>query len=128
MSILERIDQALVELPPRAVTVAAVSRHAGISRTCLYESYPQIIERIHERRASARAAPPQTRLIEELRAELKDKKRLVQHLIALVDHYAVAYQESQAMLKQRDREMADLRRRLTTPPVVLRFKGRTSRH
>jgi hypothetical protein len=40
-------------------------------------------------------------------------------LAALVDHYYGAYREAREMLERRDRELADLRRKLNCAPAPL---------
>jgi hypothetical protein len=40
-------------------------------------------------------------------------------LVALVDHYYGAYRETQNLLERRERELADIRRRLDNKPILL---------
>jgi hypothetical protein len=40
-------------------------------------------------------------------------------LVALVDHYYSAYREIRILLERRERELADVRRRLDTKPILL---------
>jgi len=42
--------------------------------------------------------------------------------IALVDHYYAAYREARALLDRRDRQLAELRRKLDSAPVVVRHR------
>jgi hypothetical protein len=64
----------------------------------------------------ARAAAPTVRLRREAQ-ELRDQ---IGKLAALVDHYYGAYRDIQSLLTRRDRELAELRRRLETAPAALR--------
>jgi hypothetical protein len=65
---------------------------------------------------TGRATGPTVRLRREA-AQLREQ---VGKLAALVDHYYAAYRDVQSLLARRDRELADLRRRLETAPVALR--------
>lgn len=69
------------------------------------------------------AAPLAT--IRQLRAELAHAYRLTRQLAALVDHYVLAYRETQELLTQRDRELAELRRSRASLPTGLRRTGLT---
>jgi hypothetical protein len=50
-------------------------------------------------------------------ARLQDQ---LSKLAALVDHYYAAYRETRALLDRRDRQLAELRRKLNSAPVALR--------
>ena len=63
----------------------------------------------------ARADAPTLRLRREA-AQLREQ---LGKLAALVDHYYAAYRDLQSLLGRRDRELADLRRRLETAPIAL---------
>jgi transcription elongation GreA/GreB family factor len=56
----------------------------------------------------------------QLRREAAQLREQLGKLAALVDHYYAAYQDTQGMLARRERELAELRRRLETAPVSLR--------
>ena len=64
----------------------------------------------------ARAAAPSL----QLRREAAQLREQLGKLAALVDHYYAAYRDTQDLLARRERELADLRRRLETAPVALR--------
>jgi hypothetical protein len=52
----------------------------------------------------------------------RENKRLREQLAklaALVDHYYAAYREAQSLLERRERELAELRRRLDSKPAAL---------
>lgn len=44
----------------------------------------------------------------------------ISKLTALVDHYYAAYRETRALLDRRDRQLAELRRKLNGAPVLVR--------
>lgn len=50
-------------------------------------------------------------------ASLQDQ---LSKLAALIDHYYAAYREARAMLDRRDRELAELRRKLDCVPAPFR--------
>ena len=50
-------------------------------------------------------------------ARLQDQ---LSKLAALVDHYYAAYRETRALLDRRDRQLAELRRKLNSAPVAIR--------
>jgi hypothetical protein len=56
----------------------------------------------------------------QLRREGAQLREQLGKLAALVDHYYAAYRDTQGLLARRERELADLRRRLETSPVALR--------
>ena len=55
-----------------------------------------------------------------LQAEISSANTLVRHLVALLDHYVAAYQETRDILAQRDRELAEERRSRGSMPTPLR--------
>jgi hypothetical protein len=63
---------------------------------------------------------PPRRGLERLRAELNSANTLVRQVVALLDHYMAAYHEMRDVLAQRDRELADERRRRGSMPTALR--------
>ncbi len=117
------LEQAAAEDATRTaeqVTVAALCRRVGISRNTLYRYYPaalQAIRQLRDRPDSNAADQPS---IERLRTELTSANTLVRHLVALLDHYVAAYQETRDLLAQRDRELAEERRSRGSKPAALR--------
>jgi hypothetical protein len=55
--------------------------------------------------------------IRRLRAELVQLRAQIPKLAALIDHYFAASMELRTLLERRDRELADLRRRLNARPA-----------
>jgi hypothetical protein len=56
----------------------------------------------------------------QMRREAVQLREQLGKMAALVDHYYAAYRDAQNLLARREREMADLRRRLETAPAALR--------
>jgi AcrR family transcriptional regulator len=102
------------------VTVAAVCRRAGVSRNTLYRYYPEALEAIRQLRRRRNSTATEQPTIERLRAELNSANTLVRQVVALLDHYVAAYQETRDVLAQRDRELADERRSRGSMPTALR--------
>jgi AcrR family transcriptional regulator len=102
------------------VTVAAVCRRAGVSRNTLYRYYPEALEAIRQLRRRRDSTATEQPTIERLRAELNSANTLVRQVVALLDHYVAAYQETRDVLAQRDRELADERRSRGSMPIALR--------
>ena len=117
------LDQAAAESATGAaeqVTVAALCRRAGISRNTLYRYYPEALESIRQLRHRSDSNASDQPTIERLRAELVSANTLVRQIVALLDHYVAAYQETRDLLAQRDRELAEERRSRGSMPAALR--------
>jgi AcrR family transcriptional regulator len=120
----ERLREALATLgQPSAegaspVTVAALCRAAGISRNSLYRYHPESLEALHTLRRQQRATrePGDCAEVQHLRAELAQLRAQIPKLAALIDHYFGASMELRTVLERRDRELAELRRRLDSRP------------
>ena len=116
----ERLREALGTLAQSSgqgaspLTVAALCRAAGISRNSLYRYHPQVLEALHKLRCQHRAGQESGDCAEvgRLRTELAQLRAVVPKLAALVDHYFAASTEARTLLERRDREIAELRRRL----------------
>ena len=128
-STADRLKEALALLTRRetgsdrhkAVSVAALCRLAAVSRNSLYRYHPGVLQalREHQRQRRSVGEGKAERTGPHLRAENASLREQVAKLAALVDHYYAAYRESRALLERRDRELAQLRRSLTSKPVVL---------
>ena len=120
-----RLTRALATLTERApkpskVTVAELCRLANVSRNSLYRYHTPILAELrkHQRpESSARARA--LRSAERHRSENGLLRNRVAKLAALVDHYFAAHREAAALLKRRDRELAELRSRLTLQPAII---------
>jgi AcrR family transcriptional regulator len=123
----ERLRDALAALAhpsgpgTSTLTVAALCRAAGISRNSLYRYHPQILEALHALRRQQRATGEAADCAEvrRLRAELGQMREQIPKLAALVDHYFAASTELRTLLERRDRELAELRRRLDSRPAPI---------
>jgi len=127
-SAAERLSEALATLAVSSsergtapLTVAALCRAAGISRNSLYRYHPEILEALQALRVQQRATsdPGACAEIRRLRAELAQLQAQIPKLAALVDHYFAAATELRTMLERRDRELAELRRRLDSRPAQI---------
>lgn len=126
-STAERLREALAILAQPSdhgvspLTVAALCRAAGISRNSLYRYHPQILEALHalRRQQCATREPRACAEVLRLRAELVQLRAQIPKLAALIDHYFAASTELRTLLERRDRELAELRRRLDCRPVQI---------
>ena len=122
-----RLMQALETLtqrnqpPARAATVAELCRLANVSRNSLYRYHPTILQalRKHHPRGPKSVQAKAQKSAEQQRDENVALREDISKLAALVDHYYTAFQESRILLERRDRELAELRRRLSSRPVRL---------
>lgn len=93
------------------LTVSELCRLAGVSRNAVYRYHPTILAALRGElgRDEANPATPDYALLQDQLSKLA----------ALVDHYYAAYQETRGLLERRERELADLRRRLNAKPAPL---------
>jgi hypothetical protein len=122
-----RLTQALETLsqrnqrPARPATVAELCRLAKVSRNSLYRYHTAILQALrkyHPRGPKSAQAKAQESA-KQRRIENVALREDISKLVALVDHYYTAFQESRILLERRDRELAELRRRLSARPVSL---------
>jgi hypothetical protein len=121
-----RLTQALETLsqrnhrPARPVTVAELCRLAKVSRNSLYRYHTAILQALRKNhpRGPKSAQAKARKSAEQRRTENVAFRGDISKLAALVDHYS-AFQESRILLERRDRELAELRRRLNSRPVSL---------
>jgi hypothetical protein len=122
-----RLTQALETLsqrnhrPARPVTVAELCRLAKVSRNSLYRYHTAILQALRKNhpRGPKSAQAKARKSAEQRRTENVAFRGDISKLAALVDHYYTAFQESRILLERRDRELAELRRRLNSRPVSL---------
>lgn len=121
----ERLKQALASLAasvdPKGLTVSALCELARISRNSLYRYYPEVLSALRTLQRAHRPAGDASlrEIAHRQREELAELRRQIPKLAALVDHYYAAYREAQTLLGRREREIADLRRRLDSKPVPI---------
>jgi AcrR family transcriptional regulator len=124
----ERLTEALETLAhrhegsTRKVTVTELCRLANVSRNSLYRYHTtslRTLRKLQCRRPS----------VMESKAIKSDERRRVENvalheyiskLAALVDHYYARYRETSALLRRRDGELAELRRRVQLTPTVVK--------
>jgi hypothetical protein len=122
-----RLRQALAALTCSAsprharVTVSALCQLARVSRNSLYRYHPDVLGSLREhQRMRARVIAPHSRnTVSPQQIELDTLREQVPKLASLVDHFYVAYRETQALLSRRERELAEMRRRLDSKPTRL---------
>lgn len=94
---------------------------AGVSRSALYRHHPAAVAALRQQRMGRRnpSLDSARRGITRLRAENGQLRQTLGKLAALADHYYAAYCESRALLERREKELADLRRRLESRPIPI---------
>jgi len=100
-------------------TISELCRLSGVSRNAIYRYHPTFLATL--RGLQGRSADPPGQWARS--AHAADHARLqdqVSKLAALVDHYYAAYRETRALLDRRDRQLAELRRKLNHAPVPIR--------
>ena len=119
-----RLTRALATLTERnstrsTITVAELCRLANVSRNSLYRYHAPILAALRRHQGPKSARKRALRSAERHRNENALLRDRLMKLAALVDHYFAAYRETAALLKRRDRELADLRSRLNSQPAML---------
>ena len=103
----------------QGATISQLCRLAGVSRNAVYRYHPKILAELRQQQGrdfhpsgkwAASSGGPDY-------AALQDQ---ISKLTALVDHYYAAYRETRALLDRRDRQLAELRRKLNGAPVLVR--------
>ena len=102
-------------------TATALCKLAGVSRNTLYADHKDILHELYKlQRRRHRAPSPAHQLTQRLRDENEALQLQVKRLAALVDHYFAAWSESSNLLQRRERQLADLKRKLNSAPVAIR--------
>jgi hypothetical protein len=105
----------------RNATVTELCRRADISRHSLYRYHADILEQL--RTYQQRQNPAQLACADAyttLHAQILALRVQRSKLVALVDHYYLAFRESSALLARRERELAEMRRSAKSFPTALR--------
>ena len=103
----------------QGATISELSRLAGVSRNAVYRYHPKILAELRRQQGRPSNPPGQW----AMSAGGTDQSLLqdqLSKLAALVDHYYAAYRETRALLDRRDRQLAELRRKLNGAPIVVR--------
>jgi hypothetical protein len=123
----QRLTEALESLTRQdaraaaSVTVAELCRVADVSRNSLYRYHSPILKALHEHQRHG----PQGAYIKARKSAAKRReenlalREEVAKLVALVDHYFTAHRETAALLERRERELAELRRKLPSELRVI---------
>jgi hypothetical protein len=108
------------------LTVTELCRLADVSRNSLYRYHSPILKtlREHQRLGGRFAQAKARKSVVRRRAENIGLRGDIAKLAALVDHYYAAYRETATLLERRDRELAELRGKLHSKPVLLTSAGR----
>lgn len=117
LALLKRRNSA--DAARQGPTISELCRLAGVSRNAIYRYHPTVLATL--RRLQGRSADTPGRWARSAKAE--DHARLqdqLSKLAALVDHYYAAYRETRALLDRRDRQLAELWRKLNSAPVAIR--------
>jgi hypothetical protein len=124
----ERLTETLETLAHRAegssrkLTVTELCRLATVSRNSLYRYHTTSLKTLRKlqcRRPSAMESKA-VKSDERRRVENVALHEYISKLAALVDHYYAAYRETSALLRRRDGELAELRRRVKLTPTVVK--------
>ena len=125
----QRLREALAELvrqqtsdsAHQAPTASALCELAGVSRDALYRYHSDVLQELHKiQRQQSRDPGPTKQKLQQLRDENEDLRHQAASLAALVDHYFAAWQETRTLLGRRERELAELRRKIKSNPVPIR--------
>jgi hypothetical protein len=105
-------------------TVTELCRLAGVSRNSLYRFHTDSLTalRKHQCRRPSAAQSKARKSDEQRRIENLALREHISSLAALVDHHYAAYREASTLLEYRDRELAELRRRLKIRPALAKSK------
>lgn len=118
----QRLRQALVAMANDGAipTASALCEKAAISRNALYRYHPDVVHELHQLQHLRRRDPSLAkRRLEKLRTDNDALKLQVSQLAALVDHYFSAWQEVSNLLKRRESELCDLRKKHKSKLVVM---------
>jgi hypothetical protein len=108
----------------QAATLSELCRLASVSRNSVYRYHPTILAalRVQQGRPPAGdpAAPPGTQAVP---ADYPLLQEQLSKLVALVDHYYAAYREARVVIERRERELAELKRKLRSAPARIPRNG-----
>lgn len=124
----ERLSEALETLAhrdegsTRKVTVTELCRLATVSRNSLYRYHTTCLKALRKLQCRHPSAMESKAVKSDERRRLENValREYISKLAALVDHYYAAYRETSALLRHRDGELAELRRRVKLTPAVVK--------
>lgn len=100
-------------------TVTELCRRAGVSRNALYRYHPDVLQDLRKLQCRALRAARSREASTDERMQNALLSRHISSLVALVDHYYLAYREASALLARRERELAEVRRSLKMKPALV---------
>jgi AcrR family transcriptional regulator len=103
-------------------TVTELCRLAGVSRNSLYRYHTDVLKalRKHQCRRPSAAQSKAVKSDERRRIENIALREQLATLVALVDHYYAAQGDAATLLERRDKELAELRRRIKVRPTLVK--------
>lgn len=103
-------------------TVTELCQLAGVSRNSLYRYHTDVLRalRKHQCRRPSAAQSMAVKSDERRRIENIALREQLATLAALVDHYYAAQRDAATLLDRRDKELAELRRRLKLRPTLVK--------
>ena len=105
----------------QGATISELCRLSGVSRNAIYRYHPKILAELRRQQGRS-SSPPGAWAKPSSTTDLAAIQEQLAKAIALVDHYYAAYREARALLDRRDRQLAELRRKLDSAPVVVRHR------
>jgi AcrR family transcriptional regulator len=103
----------------QGATISELCRLSGVSRNAIYRYHPKILAELRRQQGRSSSLPGAW----AKPSSTTDLAVIQEHLakaVALVDHYYAAYREARVLLDRRDRQLAELRRKLDKEPLVVR--------
>lgn len=103
-------------------TVTELCRLARVSRNSLYRYHTDVLKalRKHQYRRPSAAQSKAVKSDERRRIENIALREQLATLVALVDHYYAAQRDAATLLERRDKELAELRRRIKVRPTLVK--------
>ena len=105
----------------QGATISQLCRLSGVSRNAVYRYHPKILAELRQQQGRD-FRPSGKWAASSVATDSTAFKDQISKLTALVDHYYAAYRETRALLDRRDRQVAELRRRLNSAPVLVRHR------
>jgi hypothetical protein len=106
----------------QSATVTELCQLAGVSRNSLYRYHTDILKalRKHQCRRPSAGQSKAVKSDERRRIENIALREQLMTLVALVDHYYAAQRDAATLLERRDKELAELRRRIKIRPTLVK--------